>query len=358
MLEQIREKVYAGERLTFEEGLALFKAPDILTLGELANWVKRKRHANRIYYSNNLYLNPTNICDAACVFCAFARNPDEPDAYVLSLDEIRGVVEKAMTVHGINEVHIVGGLYKELSFEYFLEMVRMIRALSPTIFIKAFTAVEIDDLAAKAGLSIRDTLLALKEAGLNGLPGGGAEIFAEETRRKICATKISSDRWLDIHRVTHQLGLHSNCTMLYGHLESDEDRVDHMVRLRALQDETGGFQSFVPLAFHPKNTPLENKVKLADAFTELRIFAVSRLMLDNIPHLKAYWTTLGVKMAQMTLVWGVDDLSGANLNEKIIHDAGAESPVEIETRELEAMVREVNLEPIQVDSSYECAAHA
>ena len=253
----IQEKVEKGERLSFEDGVRLFQSNDLPFLGWLANQMRERLNGKKVYYSVNLHLNHTNVCTAHCVFCAFARRPGENGGYTFSHDQIRAKVQDAVQRFHINEVHIVGGLNPELGLDYYLEMVRLIRETSPAIFIKALTAVEIDDLAKRCGLSWEDVLRQLKEAGLSGLPGGGAEIFNEQTRRKICADKTTSKDWIEIHRIAHQMGLPSNCTMLYGLIESTEDRVDHVLRLRALQDETRGFHSFIPLAFKAANTPIQ-----------------------------------------------------------------------------------------------------
>lgn len=353
-LRDLQEKVEHGERLSFEDGVRLFQTNDIPFIGVLAHQVRSRLNGKNVYYSINLHLNHTNVCTAHCVFCAFARRPGESGGYTFSHEEIREKVKEAITQFGINEVHIVGGLNPNLGLEYFIEMFRMIRAISPAIFIKALTAVEIDDLADRTGLSWEEVLKRLQEAGLNGLPGGGAEIFAEVTRRKICAHKTTSDKWLEIHRIAHRMGMPTNCTMLYGHLESIEDRVDHILRLRALQDETHGFQSFIPLAFNAENTPIEGFGE-PTGYTDLKMYAVSRLLFDNVPHLKVHWTTLDLKIAQVALSFGVDDVGGTNLNEKIMHDAGNETPIDLSEKALRTLIEEAGYEPVLVDSSYAVA---
>ena len=351
-LEDIEEKVESGERLIFEDGLRLFESNDLPFLGALANQVRQRLNGEKVYYSINLHLNHTNVCTAHCVFCAFARRPDEAGGYIFSLDEIQTKIEEAIHRFHINEVHIVGGLNPELGLDYYLEMFRLIRALSPAMFIKALTAVEIDDLAQRSGLSWAEVLGQLKEAGLNGLPGGGAEIFKEETRRKICADKTTSKNWIEIHRTAHRMGIPTNCTMLYGHIESVADRIDHILRLRALQDETHGFQSFIPLAFNAENTPIR-KIGEDGGYTDLKVYAVSRLLFDNVPHIKVHWTTLDLKMAQVALSFGVDDVGGTNLNEKIMHDAGNETPTDLSEAALKRLIESAGFEPVLVDSSYQ-----
>ena len=356
-LQDIEEKVENGERLTFEDGVRLFESNDLPFLGALANQARLKLNGNKVYYSINLHLNHTNVCTAHCVFCAFARRPDESGGYTFSLAEIRAKVEDAVKRFGINEVHIVGGLNPDLGLDYYIEMFRMIRETAPHLFIKALTAVEIDDLAQRTGLSWEEVLEQLRGAGLNGLPGGGAEIFSEVTRRKICADKTTSKDWIEIHRTAHKMGMPSNCTMLYGHIESVEDRVDHILRLRALQDETRGFNSFIPLAFNAENTPLERKGE-PGGYTDLKIYAISRLLFDNVPHIKVHWTTLDLKMAQVSLSFGVDDVGGTNLNEKIMHDAGNETPTDLSENALRSLIQKAGYEPVLVDSSYGSKCHS
>lgn len=351
-LRDIQEKVEKGVRLTFDDALRLFQSNDLPFLGSLASQVRERLNGKKVYYSLNLHLNHTNVCTAHCVFCAFARRPHEEGGYTFSLDQIRKKVNDAVRKFRINEVHIVGGLNPELGMDYYVEMIRGIRKDQPRIFIKALTAVEIDDLARRFGLSWQEVLTQLKEAGLNGLPGGGAEIFAEKTRKKICADKTTSNDWLEIHKIAHRMGLFSNCTMLYGHIESLEDRIDHILRLRALQDETHGFQSFIPLAFNAENTPIE-KFGEPGGYTDLKLYAVSRLLFDNVPHIKVHWTTLDLKMAQVALSFGVDDVGGTNLNEKIMHDAGNETPIDLSEAALRRLIEQAGYEPVLVDSSYE-----
>ena len=351
-LADIQEKVEAGERLSFEEGVRLYQTNDIATLGYLASMVRRRLNGNRVFYSVNLHLNHTNVCTARCLFCAFARRPGEAGGYTFSLDEIQARVREAIEKWNINEVHIVGGHNPELGIGYYIGMMKKIREVATEIYIKALTAAEIQDIALREGLTPREILTLLKDAGLDGLPGGGAEIFAERVRRKVCPDKVTADQWLDIHREAHELGLRTNCTMLYGHIETPEERVDHVLRLRALQDETHGFYSFIPLAYNAENTPM-GKIGEPGGFTDLKVYAVSRLLFDNIPHLKGHWITNGLKMAQVALSFGVDDLGGTNLNEKIIHDAGSDTPTDLSEEDLLHLIRGAGYEPCLVDSSYE-----
>ncbi|OGX03394.1 MAG: aminofutalosine synthase MqnE [Omnitrophica bacterium RIFCSPLOWO2_12_FULL_50_11] len=347
----IQEKVERGERLRFEDGVRLFHCHDLPFLGALANTVRERLNGRKVFYSVNLHLNHTNVCTAHCVFCAFARRPGEEEGYTFSHEEILRKVSQAVERFHINEVHIVGGLNPNLGIGYYVDMLRLIRETYPSLFIKALTAVEVDDLAQRSGLSWEEVLGRLKETGLNGLPGGGAEIFREKTRQKICSEKTSSENWLAIHRLAHRMGLYSNATMLYGHIESIEDRVDHILRLRALQDETRGFRSFIPLAFNAEHTPLECVGEVGGC-TDLKVYAISRLLFDNVQHLKVHWTTLDLKLAQVALSFGVDDVGGTNLNEKIMHDAGNETPTDLSERSLRSLIEQVGYQPELVDSSY------
>lgn len=348
----IYEKVRAGERLSFEDGVRLYRTNDLAVLGELAQIVRRRINGNRVFYSVNLHMNHTNVCTLRCLFCAFSRRPGEEGGYTFTPDEIQQKVREALAKWQINEVHIVGGHNPDLKMDYYVNMFRKIREAGDSIYIKALTAPEIDDLANRCGLSYKEVLEQLKAAGLDGMPGGGAEIFHPKTRKKICHEKISAETWLEIHQIAHGLGLRTNATMLYGHIESDEDRVDHVIRLRELQDKTKGFYSFIPLAYNSENNPLQ-KLGEAGGFLDLKVYAVSRLLFDNIPHIKAHWITTGLKMGQVALSFGVDDLGGTNLNEKIVHDAGSETPVDLSRAELEDLIRTAGYEPCLVDSSYQ-----
>ena len=350
-LSDITQKIENAERLTFEDGVRLFRSNDLPLIGWLAHLIRTRLHGKKVFYSINFHMNHTNVCTVRCLFCAFARRPGEEGGYTFSHDDIRGMIAKAADQYHINEVHIVGGLNPNLNLDYYTGLCRMIRKAVPDVFIKALTAVEIDDLAQRSGLSWEAVLVELKNAGLDGLPGGGAEIFQEKTRKRICADKTTSKDWLEIHRIAHRLGLDSNCTMLYGHIETIEDRVDHILRLRTLQDETHGFNSFIPLAFNAENTPLE-KLGEPDGYTDLKVLAIARLLLDNIPHIKLHWTSLDLKFASVGLHFGADDLGGTNINEKIMHDAGNETPIDLTEEKLRALVERAGFEPVLVDSSY------
>lgn len=349
-LRPIAEKVLAEERLTFADGLTLYGSPDVLAVGWLANCVREKLHGNIAYFNVNRHINPTNVCVAACRLCAFGRKKDAPGAYTMALDQAWQTAASGYS-EAVTEFHIVGGLHPDLPLQYFLDLVSGLKERFPQVHIKAFTMVEISFLARRAKLSIRETLEKLREAGVDSLPGGGAEIFADRVRHVICDHKIDGDEWLDTARIAHQLGLKSNATMLYGHIENDEDRVDHLVRLRAVQDETHGFQTFIPLAFHPDNTPLEHLPRTT-GLTDLRQIAVSRLLLDNFPHIKAYWQMMTPQIAQVALRFGADDVDGTVIEEKIYHDAGATTPQGMRRQDLIRLIREAGRQPFERDTMY------
>jgi len=349
-LYPIHEKVLACKRLSPEEALLLYRTGDILAVGWLANHVRERLHGNHTYFNVNRHINPTNVCVAACRLCAFGRKKDAPGAYTMALDEAWQTAASGYT-EAVTEFHIVGGLHPDLPFEYFLDLVRGLKERFPQIHIKAFTMVEVAYLAKRAKLSLQETLAQLKAAGVDSLPGGGAEIFADRIRHIICDHKIDGDQWLETARLAHQLGLRSNATMLYGHIESDEDRVDHLLKLRALQDETGGFQTFIPLAFHPANTPLQH-LPTTTGLNDIRQIAVSRLVLDNFAHIKAYWQMLSPKIAQIALRFGADDLDGTVIEERIYHDAGATTPQGLTRRELCRLITEAGRAPVERDTLY------
>jgi len=349
-LYPIHEKILARERLSAEDALALYRSGDILAVGWLANHVRERLHGNNTYFNVNRHINPTNVCVAACRLCAFGRKKDAPGAYTMALEEAWQTAASGYN-EAVTEFHIVGGLHPDLPFEYFLDLVRGLKERFPQVHIKAFTMVEVAYLAKRAKLSTRETLEYLKAAGVDSLPGGGAEIFADRIRHIICDHKIDGVQWLETARLAHQLGLRSNATMLYGHIEGDEDRVDHLLKLRALQDETGGFQTFIPLAFHPANTPLEH-LPTTTGLNDIRQIAVSRLVLDNFAHIKAYWQMLSPKIAQIALRFGADDLDGTVIEEKIYHDAGATTPQGLRRQELVRLIREAGREPIERDTLY------
>jgi aminodeoxyfutalosine synthase len=350
-LADIDAKLEQGERLTLEDGVRLFESPDLLAVGWLANREREKRHGARTYFNYNLRLEPTNVCEASCLFCSFARlKPGMPEAYTMSLEEawdkLRQRADQPLT-----ELHIVNGLNPDLPFSYYTDLLRGFKRIRPGIHLKCFTAVEVAFFADLYGMSDTQVLRELMDAGLDSLPGGGAEIFAERVRKKICSDKCGTERYLDIHRRAHRLGLRSNVTMLYGHIETMAERVDHMLRARALQDETGGFQAFIPLAFHPDNNQMR-KLPAPSGTDTLRVHAVSRLMLDNIPHIKAFWIATGLELAQAALWFGVDDLDGTVQEEKIYHMAGSATPEGMTTAALDRLVRAAGRQPLERDTLY------
>lgn len=360
-LQNIRKKIVSGERLDLRDGLKLFQSNDILSIGRMAQELREKLHGRHAFYAVNLHLNPTNICSTRCAFCSFSRDASAPDAYAMTHEEIEKKIREALDRFQINEVHIVGGHNPALGFDHYLEMIRRIRALGPKLFIKAFSATEIDDLAKKAGLSWGEILHQLKEAGLNGMPGGGAEIFDPSVRAKICPQKISGEEWLQIHRTAHRAGLKTNATMLYGHFESPEHRVAHLLKLRELQDETQGFLAFVPLPFrHPGRLSKLTPGASADSVTEettgyldLKVLSISRLLLDNIPHIKVHGAATGLKFVQAALSFGVDDAGGTNLHEKVMREAGSRAPEGLSSDDLDRCIRDAGYEPCRVNSSYQ-----
>ncbi|RDV83467.1 aminofutalosine synthase MqnE [Ammonifex thiophilus] len=352
-LEDIAEKIRKGERLDFEDGVRLFNSTDLLGIGLLAQEVKRRRHGRKVFFAVNCHVNHTNVCVGSCRFCAFRRRPGDAEAYTLKPEEVIKRV-RAVALWGLREIHLVGGLNPDLSLDYFRKILRGIKERVRGVTIKGLTAVEIDFLARQEGLTVREVLQELKAAGLDALPGGGAEIFAPAVRQRLCPAKISGERWLEIHAEAHALGIPTNATMLYGHLESYEDRVDHLLRLRELQDRTGGFQAFIPLPFLPQNNPLaaEEGVKGTTGFDDLKTIAISRLLLDNFPHIKVYWVMVGTKLSQVALNFGADDIEGTVLEERIAHSAGAESPQVLTRRELEDLIMAAGGVPVERDALY------
>ncbi len=349
-LGAIREKVEAGVRLSFEDGLDLEASNDLFAIGSMANLVRERYNGNFGYYNVNTHINPTNVCVYKCDFCAFRADLDDKRAYVM---DRRQILERAGQAHarGATELHIVGGLHHKLPFDYYVDLVRWIKEAYPEIHIKAYTGVEIEFFAKIARLSIREVLERLVEAGLGSLPGGGAEIFHPEVREEVCGAKASTETWLEVHRTAHKLGLHSNATMLYGHIDRAKHRIDHLVRLRDLQDETGGFQTFIPLAFHPDNSRMD-EIPKPSGVMDLKTMAISRLMLDNFPHIKAYWVMLGIKTAQVALAFGADDIDGTVVHETIYHEAGAETPQEITVAEIRRLIAEAGRIPVERDTLY------
>ena len=349
-LRPIADKVLAGERLSFDDGVALYKTPDLLAVGWLANYVRETRHGNVAYYNVNRHINPTNVCVAHCKLCAFGRDPGAPGAYTYALEEMYERAAKGIR-EGATEIHIVGGLHPDLPFEHFLELIRGIKQRHPQVHLKAFTMVEVHYFARIAKLTVDEALMKMKEAGVDSCPGGGAEIFHPRVRRIICDHKVSGRMWLSMAKKAHRIGLRSNATMLYGHVETVEERVNHLVLLREAQDETHGFVAFIPLAFHPENTPLAHIPK-PTGYDDLRNIAVSRLMLDNFDHIKAYWIMLTTSIAQIALRFGANDLDGTVVEEKIYHDAGATTAEFTPRAELERLIRAAGRIPVERDTLY------
>jgi aminodeoxyfutalosine synthase len=358
-LQDIHDKLDARERLTLADGVRLFDCPDLLAIGWLANLERERRHAGRTYYNFNIRLEATNVCVASCLFCSFARlKPGDTGAYTMTLEEVWDKL-RTRAHQPLTEIHVVNGLHPDLPFDYYTELLRGFKRIRPDIHLKCFTAVEIAFFADLYGKSDEQVLRELMAAGLDSLPGGGAEIFAARVRKKIAndVNKCDADRYLSIHRLAHRLGMRTNVTMLYGTIETAEERVDHMLRARALQDETGGFQAFIPLAFHPDNNQMR-KLPAPSAADTLRVHAVARLMCDNIDHVKAFWIATGVEIAQTALWFGADDLDGTVQEEKIYHMAGSPTPTAMTTRQIERLIRAAGREPVERDTLYNVVARA
>jgi len=346
----IEEKVAAGERLSAEDGLLLYGCDDIFAVGRLANLAKERKVGRSVFYIVNHHINYTNICENRCDLCAYFREPGRQGAYTMSLSEIYDRAASAAE-RGCTELHIVGGCNPDLELDYFIEMLGGLSERHPRIHLQAFTAVEIEHMARVSGLDVDRVLLRLKEAGLGSMPGGGAEIFAGGVRQRICPRKLDADGWLDVSRRAHELGIRSNATMLYGHVETAEERIDHMLRLRDLQDRTGGFMSFIPLAFHPENTALSH-LPGPTALLDLKTLAIGRLILDNFEHIKAFWIMLGVKLTQISLDFGVDDFNGTVVEERITHAAGAKTPQALGPAEIRRLIADAGREPVERNTIY------
>lgn len=350
-LSAIREKVASDQRLTADDGLFLYQSDVPLgEVGQLANEVRERKNGNLAYYNINTHLNPTNVCVYRCTFCAFRSDLRDPKGYRMTDDQILARGQEAMD-NGCTEMHIVGGLHHQEPYEWYVNIIRILHDAYPDLHLKAWTGVEINWFEFLAKKPVKAILEDLIEAGLGSMPGGGAEIFHPEVRDKICEHKSDAGKWFDIHRTAHELGLRTNCTMLYGHIENAYHRIDHLIRLRELQDETGGFQTFIPLAFHPENTGLDH-IKKPSAIMDLRTMAISRLMLDNIPHIKAYWIMLGVGTAQTALAFGADDIDGTVRHELIYHDAGATTPEVLGVDDIRRLIVEAGREPVERDTLY------
>lgn len=349
-IDKIAKKIEAGERLNREEGISLFNHPDPTAVGALAHRVKTNLHSDRVFYVINRHINYSNVCLNGCLFCAFGKPPGHPQAFELTMDEICRKIEKE-SPPSVRELHIVGGCHPYLPISYYEDLLKAAKSLRPGAVVKAFTAVEIDHIARLEGMPVESVLERFHAAGLDMMPGGGAEIFADHVRQKICPRKIAGSQWLEVHRLAHSLGIRTNATMLFGHIESVEDRVDHLLALRSLQDETGGFTCFIPLPYQAKFSPLKS-VPSPTGVDILKTIAVSRLLLDNIPHIKAYWVMLTVKLAQLALYFGADDLDGTVVEEKIGHMAGAESEDSLTREELEEIIRSAGFVPVERDGFF------
>src|SRR3989442_2351758 len=353
-LRDLYDKAVAGERISAADALRLFESKDLNAVGAIADFVNQGKNGSHASYINNRYINYSNYCILSCQFCSFARKKRDKDGFELSVDEIVQKAREALAL-GITELHIVGGLHPSLPFSYYTDMLRALRALDSRLQLKCFTAIEILHLAWLAKKSVKDTLTGLREAGLDSLTGGGAEIFRKEVRSAIAKGKESAEEYLDVHRTWHQMGGRSTCTMLYGHVESLADRVDHLRQLRALQDETHGFTGFVPLPYQPENNDIPVKTP-PTGFDTLRTIAVSRSYLDNFDHITAYWVGMGLKLAQVALSYGADDLHGTIIEEKIFHMAGATSPQLQTQAEMIKAIREAGRTPVQRNTFYDVLA--
>lgn len=348
-LDDIYEKVKAKQRVTKEDGIRLFHSNNLIAIGKIANLIRQRLNGNKVYYIINRHINYTNICKNRCSFCAYSKDEGEKGAFTLSIEQI---MEKAKDgkKRGVKEFHIVGGLNPKIPFEYYLEVLEKLHLAFPEICLQAYTAVEIHHLAQISNLSIEEVLKQLKQRGLTAIPGGGAEIFSNKVRHQICPLKIDGNKWLQIMEIAHRLGIKSNATMLYGHIETVEERVEHLLALRELQDKTKGFKSFIPLAYHPHHTKLGGVG--TTGYENLKMLAISRILLDNFPHIKAFWIMLGVKLAQVSLSFGVDDFDGTVVEEQIIHSAGANTPQELTIEQLKDLILKAHRIPIERDTLY------
>jgi len=348
----IEKKIERGERLTHEDGVRLFACPDIARLGMLADRVRREKCGDIVYYNVNCHVNLTNICTAHCKFCAFGRDADEKGAYEMSVDEAVAHVADAMRDPHLAGLHVVSGLHPDWTFDDYLLRLSALHEKFPSLYLKGFTGVEITHFAKTSGLSVKEVLLRLRDAGLQSIAGGGAEILTDRVRGELCPNKATADEWLAVARTAHELGIKTNASMLYGHIETIEERVTHMLRLRDLQDETGGFQTFIPFPFLPSNTELGQKVKQTSMWDDLRTIAISRLMLDNFRNIKAYWVMLTVPVAQVALCFGANDIDGTVHKETILHDAGAKSPRALSEDHIIRVIKEIGRTPAACDSNF------
>ena len=357
VLQPIAEKVEAGERISREDAIALFETDDLLAVGGMADLANRRLNGDRVFYVANQHINPTNVCilNKVCVFCSYGVRPLAEDAYTMSLEEVFAEAEAARSAP-TREFHIVGGLHPKLPLSYYTDMIRGLKERHPQVHVKALTAVEIAHLARIEGIETRDVLREMIDAGLDAMPGGGAEVFSPAVRSTIADRKLVADEWLRVHREAHGLGVPTNCTLLYGHVESAADRVDHMLMLRELQDETGGFSTFIPLAWHPDNTALGREMgvegKRTGGVDDLKALAVGRIFLDNVPHIKTHWIMVTTRVSQIALSFGVDDLEGTVVLEKVTHTAGADTPLRLDLDEIVGLIRDAGKVPVERDSLY------
>ena len=349
-LDSIASKVIAGERLSRDDGLTLYRTPQLHVLGRLANHVRERLHGDIAYFNVNQHVNYTNLCNKLCRFCAFQRLPGQEGAYQMTPEQVAQKIKEQLG-EPVTEVHMVAGVWPKITYSYYLDILRAVKAVRPAIHIKAFTMVELDQIAKVAKKPLEEVLPELIAAGLGSVPGGGAEVFAERVRQETYHLKLSGEQWLDTARTVHKAGLKSNCTMLHGHIETPEERVDHLDRLRLLQDETHGFQTYIPLSFHPENSEMAD-VPGPTAVDELREIAVGRLMLDNIPHIKAYWILMDIPVAQVALSYGADDVDGTVVEERIYHEAGATTPQHVLRSELVQWIRDAGRNPVERDTLY------
>jgi len=351
LLYTIKEKIENNIRLERADGITLYNTNDLIGVGALADFVRRKRHGNKTYFVYNQHINYTNICKNRCLFCAFARDRYEKGAYIYSVDQVREILTQNKS-DCLKEIHMVGGIHPNAPFEYYLDLLKTIRDVCPGVHIKAFTAVEIDHFSSISNLSLSETIKALKQAGLDMVPGGGSEVMSDRVHKELFPKKIHRKRWADVMKAVHAEGLTSNATMLYGHIETIEERIDHFIQLRDIQDETNGFTAFIPLAFHSENTKLSH-IAPTSAYLDLKTTAIARLMLDNFDHIKAYWVMLGEKLAQVAQTFGADDLDGTIIEEKITHSAGAKSSKGLTRNQLVYMIRSAGFEPEERDALYQ-----
>ncbi|AEA33795.1 aminofutalosine synthase MqnE [Hippea maritima] len=348
--EQIEKKIEAGEPIDFEDARFILSSYDLIRIGKIARSIKLKKTSKKVYFVFNKHINYTNLCISKCKFCAFYRLGDEEDAYTMEIDEI--IDEIAKMPDGIKEVHIVGGLHPSKPFSYYLNMVSAIKRNFPSVNVKAFTAVEIDYFSKLSGLDYEGVLKELKKAGLDSMPGGGAEVFSERVRKKLYPNKIPYEKWAEVHAIAHRLNIPTNATLLFGHIETDDEIIDHLFKLRKLQQEHPGFLCFIPLSFHPANTPLEGKIQKVDAVKELKVLALSRIILDNFPHIKAYWVMLSPKIGQIGLHFGADDIDGTIGQERVTHAAGAKSPLGLARDNMVEMIKNAGFIPVERDALY------